>query len=269
MKTLKDVLAILGGLATILSLGFVILSYTNPPRASEIAQTFNRESEINPTQAPTALPIEVTRIVPVTVEVVREITVPVESTRIALATVVVEVTREIVVTPTPIPPTPEPPTTPTPEFTTPGSILAFLETWRGDGVDLTLTTAELCVDCSEYYGQIRLDWVLENKTSQDLIASYDKDSFAARDNLGNELQIIGWAGKVIPLGPQNCKDATFTLPRRKSIALSTPCTSKNADDPYRLGVIADLADKDLTEVIVTVKGVSRINGAEWRVTTPR
>jgi len=155
-------------------------------------------------------------------------------------TQIIGTSQPIVVTATPEP------TVPLVGDTPPGTILTVEQTWKSNGIELTLVSREFIV------GQMLLQWRLKNNTVQELSVKYDSGNFSAKDNLGNPLSIYGFrdAGEI-------CFPVNRILQPGESI-MNSYCKQ-----PLTIGV--DLNNKQITEIIVTATDISRIERAQWKI----
>ena len=92
--------------------------------------------------------------------------------------------------------------------------------------------------------------------------AYSNDSFTAQDNLGNSLNAVfrhSNSPRVYSLS-----EYAVSLKRGASFDFSEMTTNRDY-----LAVFVDIADGRVSEVIVTVSGVSQIETARWRIPIPR
>lgn len=146
----------------------------------------------------------------------------------------------IVATPTSMP---LPSATPEPDNTPAGSILGEGDTWKQDGAELTLVQVDFGAK------QTNIAWRFKNNSSGPLLVQYSGDNFIVKDNLGHVLTNKGF---------QNFNNwhINEVFPSGKSV---------NNAGMSPLLIEADLSNTQITEIIITVKDVSRIKLAQWKI----
>ncbi len=116
---------------------------------------------------------------------------------------------------------------------------------------------EFCPTCDR--GPLRLHWRFTNKTKNEIVLAYSNDNFTAQDNLGNPLDAIFRNHNAIGAAASVSEHSVF-LKRGESFDFLEMSNFRDY-----LAVFADIADKQVSEVIVTVSGVSQIETACWRI----
>lgn len=146
----------------------------------------------------------------------------------------------VVATPTSAP---MPSATPEPNNTPAGSVLGEGDTWKQDGAELTLVKVDFGAK------QTNIAWRFKNNTGGPLLVQYSGDNFTVKDNLGHVLKNLGF---------QNFNNwhINEVFPPGKSV--------DNAGMNPLL-IEADLSNSQITEITITVRDVSRIKLAEWKV----
>jgi hypothetical protein len=157
-------------------------------------------------------------------------------------------------TPNPPTPTPQPtaiPLTPTPSDTPSNAVLGMGETWRQNGVELTLVSMEPPTGIDISY-----QFIFTNNTNQPLAVSYGDSNFTATDQNGIALDVRGF---------ESLKGATryFCYEFKKVLNPGESIRNKNCGAPLRIAY--DTASCRVTEVIITATKVSRIDRAQWKV----
>jgi hypothetical protein len=191
-----------------------------------------------------------------------------QATVVQLVTVVVSPTAEPVtstdtlISPapsdTPIPTvTPIPTSTPIPD-TPAGSILEVGQTWRQGGVALTLSDFVLHPARDDFYGQLYVGWRFANNMPTEIILSISPNNFSAKDNFGNSLKILSFYNESFW-----CDGHTVVVNASESFDFLDMCGPGSSG--YRLPIVVNLANPQLSEVIVIASGISRIEGAQWRI----
>jgi hypothetical protein len=110
-----------------------------------------------------------------------------------------------------------------------------------------------------------VSFVLENKSASDLIFSVSHDNFLLRDNLGNRSTSTGWGWA--------CYQSTWQVIVKPGSRLRTvDCTphgtvSKVYNDRL-IWFPVDITNQSINEVTVTVRDLSRMKSASWRVPVP-
>lgn len=92
------------------------------------------------------------------------------------------------------------------------------------------------------------------------IVEFDQDNFSAVDNLGRRLDTGGVGWYFDPFVEHNCPSDTWILEPRDYYGIRL-CRANWEG----IAIAADLADTLLTEIIVTVSGISSINDARWQI----
>lgn len=154
---------------------------------------------------------------------------------------------------TSVPPiaTPIPPPTATPMTDTPpGTILEGGQTWRQGGAEITVQNVELTTD------QIHFDLAFTNHKPQDIFVKYSLDSYTVIDNLGRRSQVPGSEIGYNCGGFRWNIENTIAVPRDATVKLS-PCQNIYA--------LVDVGNPNVTEIIITISGVSSISKARWRI----
>ncbi|MAU10151.1 MAG: hypothetical protein CL607_10040 [Anaerolineaceae bacterium] len=133
--------------------------------------------------------------------------------------------------------------------TPPGTILEVGETWYQDGASLTLT--DVVLSPGSYYGDFHMQFEFRNETTSPLIFEFPMDTFTAVDNLGNH----------------------FTDPHFHQLPGTFGCRpTQNLIDPgerivfcegHRLFLKGNITNSQVTEIIVAVREISRIQNAKW------
>lgn len=140
--------------------------------------------------------------------------------------------------------------------TAPGTILELGQTWRQGDVELLMTNADV------YPRAIRIQFRLTNLGPTEKAIRYGLDNFSAVDNSGRRISVGGvdWNGD--PSAQFDCSANTVILEPTQDDSIYIPCEFGSFE-----GVVmdVDVGDPTLTEIIVTVDGVSEISGARWRV----
>ena len=178
----------------------------------------------------------------------------------------------------------------TPELTlapTPtASVLNLEQAWIQDGVALALKEPDIRPD------KVTASFILKNKTNGQIMFNFGSDSFSVRDNLGNDGRIRVPNRYVCPTGtcysipqeiitPNPCepppghKNAMWNLPtgcpRSTPIPILYPGTGDTilkAGESLKIDMEFsgfDLMKMEITEVIVTVKELSRVKDVSWRI----
>jgi hypothetical protein len=178
-----------------------------------------------------------------------------------------------------------------PKFTdTPTNLASALnpgQTWVQDGILLVLTEPIVTLD------RIATSFILKNKTNSQIMFNLGLDSFSVRDNLGNNGKILVSNRFVCPTGfcysiPQEtispddlwCNPPPgYTgyyaipagCPRTTPVPISylgAGDTTLKAGESLKIDVQfsdLNLIKTQVTEVIVTVKELSRIKDVSWRI----
>jgi tetratricopeptide (TPR) repeat protein len=157
-------------------------------------------------------------------------------------------------TATPLPTnTPQPTKTPTitplqtaTNTPTPDPRLAVGETWKQEGVWLTLERAQFQAD-----GNIIFDLKLENHTGDTIAFSWDADNLRLVDNLGHEY------------GQPWCNRDKAVLKAEDSYRLHSCNWGRGL---YFSG--EEFFNQSVTDMTLTVQGLSRITLAQWHIAVP-
>jgi hypothetical protein len=168
--------------------------------------------------------------------------------------------RQPTTAPTPVPPptpvpTPVPPPTPVPD-TAPGTILQVGQTWSS-GLELTLASTKL--DTGNSYFDVGIgshaSFLLRNRRNQDLSIRYSTNNISAQDNFGNRLNVLG------------CMDGCTTGNSGFEIVRIIHSGESMDLSIFSGGfyVEVDTANPSITEIIISVSGISSINNARWRI----
>lgn len=159
--------------------------------------------------------------------------------------------------------------------TAPGTILALNETWREDGLELSLSGGTFTST------GVLLQVYFANKRSQSFSLRWSKENFSAVDNNETQLEIGAMRGayrvsSLTELPP-------YVMPLREVTALVEPgqgasyafsygsLPSYETPRPiiYRdLLVKFDLFDPSITEIIFKISNISSITNAQWRIPGP-
>lgn len=160
--------------------------------------------------------------------------------------------------PSPIPTaTPIPAPTPIPD-TVPGTILEVGQTWRQGGLELRLIESELSIEGERGPG-VLLWFRLTSLRPQSIPVRFSSENFSAANNRGQRLQLcytnlyercFSWNPLTVVLGSG---DGIY-LP-----------SGNNDTGSHRIFVRSDIVDPAMTEIMVTVSGISSISNARWRI----
>lgn len=159
---------------------------------------------------------------------------------------------EIIPTPTETP-IPEPTALPDSQ---PGSILDVGQTWRQGEMEMRL------VDARIYPELVWARFNLRNNGTAPKVIRYGPENFSGQDNRGKRLEAGGvdqYFGYHVQKG---CDSRVITLDPQASESIALNCSAGN-DEGVTFG--ADYSDPTLTEIIITVSGISSIQNAAWRV----
>jgi hypothetical protein len=174
--------------------------------------------------------------------------------------------------PTPTPtftPSPRPTATltPIPPDTSPGSSLEVGEVWRQDGMILEIENAQFyaqyCTDhwscfescCIKHSVAIAIEFILTNRTGQDILLDFDQLRFVVQDDAGKTYQVA----RTMQVGSD--KQHTNTVSE----------ILKNGQR-YRIYIMFgdDIAvTSHATQIFVRVTTLSRIRSAVWSIKIPR
>ena len=166
--------------------------------------------------------------------------------RIVVETVVVIQTALPLPSPT-IQPSPTPP-----ENTPLDSVLAPGETWKQEGIEVTIKDVRTH---SDYDGKgVIFRVFLTNKKKSEINIGFSLDNnLQAVTNVGNQQRIISMA---LGTGGQQCPPFSRVVPSGGTVPLYCWDT---------LIAELDVGNPDITEVILTVSKVSSIKEAHWRI----
>lgn len=154
-------------------------------------------------------------------------------------------------------PTPEAPTITLPIPTLTPSILEVGEATEQDGVALRLVDGDFVDD------NLFTSWRLTNNTGAPLRVSFGAYNFTAKDNNGNDLEVLGFQVPT-PNGYDYCDPVEgFVIPDGGSVE-NVPC---RLNLPLR--ILYSSGSCATTEITITVRDLSRITRAEWKILTPR
>ena len=173
-------------------------------------------------------------------------------TRIVTVQVPVTVTVLVPVTATPAPATATPASTvlaqatqsPSPSAsgdTPPGTILEVGQTWRQDGLELNLTRVDLYTDGIAFHFKLT-----NQRTIVTVFRFVSGDTFTVTDNDQRRLALDD-AGRI----------STFTLDPSASADLGHDCC------PAFEYARTDTTQSDVTNLVITVNGISSITNARW------
>jgi hypothetical protein len=141
-------------------------------------------------------------------------------------------------------PTNTPVPTPNPN-TQPGSLLELGQTWKQNGIELTLAGVQFSGN------SMRVTWRFENNTGQDILVRYHGDNFTFRDNTsGQELNSRGfYDGTFIYNIDEIVKSGEYVIN-----------TKKNGRGVSLLVYFDPAITK---EILVTAYDIARIEQAQW------
>jgi hypothetical protein len=138
--------------------------------------------------------------------------------------------------------------------TPPNTILEVGQKWRQGGLEIILKNVGFEVDLYSQPGFAKFELYMTNDKAQDITVKYDESNFMAVDNRGRSLP-FGW----IQFGQYYYKPC-----EQQSRLIKSGEIANLSCGEYIL-VIADIADTAMTEVIITVNGISSIQNARWRI----
>jgi hypothetical protein len=144
------------------------------------------------------------------------------------------------------------------EYTNLGTVLDVGQTWRQGDAELTLTDVVLHPDREDFYGQLYTAWKFTNISPNDIVLKFGRSNFTAQTNLGSQLKILGFYG-----GAFWCDNASIVVKSGDSLDFSNMCGLGSSG--YMLSIVVNLGNKQITEVVVSVDGISSIAGAKWRI----
>jgi hypothetical protein len=128
-------------------------------------------------------------------------------------------------------------------------VLQVGDTWRSEGVELTLREAR-----REANGILVTNWQYVNNTSNLLTVSYSAENFTARDSTGRQLDVLGFSG------PESCSRIDMIVRPGESIA-NAGCEQS--------GLIIEVGSfVDARSIVITASNISRIQQARWLVALP-
>jgi len=161
--------------------------------------------------------------------------------------------------PTEIPASPTPLPTPTslPD-TPPGSILSVGDIWRQSGSELTLTAIEFKPSNDDNYGQLYTSWTYRNLRPQSIILSFGHTNFSAQTNQGITLKVLAFYS-----GSFWCDDVKIEVQAGELFDFTNMCGPGSSG--YRLPIVVDLGNTQITDVVVTAKDISSITEAKWSI----
>ncbi len=161
-------------------------------------------------------------------------------------------------TPTPEPTfTPEPTPTPLPD-TPAGSILKPKESWRQNGMELSLDYYTFLPKCAGYFLEFR--FVVKNNTDAEIVTTISGDDFVLSDDTGRTYQ-----GDDVRAQFSECISNVYIYPAsRTKISALAPRQSVM----IRFFVVGELG-KDVNKFVITVAKAGRIRDAVWEIEVPR
>lgn len=141
--------------------------------------------------------------------------------------------------------------------TPPESVLEVGQAWRQGNLELTLVQTYL-IDTGVLC-RLRL-----TNLGPDVPLQYTAANFSARDNLDRNVQTtatwVTWGVYVYYWRPSRPLEPVTTVARSGQIFDIPRDTYSNS-----LELVFNPADPDITEIVVTVSGISRIANARWRI----
>ena len=142
-----------------------------------------------------------------------------------------------------------------------GTILNDGETWRQGGSELTLTDFIFRPRSNPDDAQIFTSWTYKNISSQDIVLTFSHTNFTAQSNLGNQLKTL----KFYAYGVSGfyCDDISIVVKSNKVFDFFDMCGPGSTG--YKLPIVVDLGNKQITEVVITVKDISSITNAKWKI----
>lgn len=156
-----------------------------------------------------------------------------------------------------------------PVDTPPGTILEVGQTWRQGGLELQLTKAVIHI---AHEGNSNIDrtgllvtFVLRSNRAQDISLKYTFDTIAsAVDNQNHPLTLRCTDMAMTESGQRvlwyNCPTQQFVLKANTTIDLPLSLSDS------ALGfIMVDTNNPSVNQIVITVSGLSSINGARWRV----
>lgn len=166
-------------------------------------------------------------------------------------------------TSTPAPPTPTRTLTPYPE-TPAGTILSVGQTWKQGGLELTMTSAKSTLYpqelCPIAPGAVA-SFMIRNKRDKEIVLVTKAEDFSAVTNTGVRLPV--YMDKCISSGDtRDIPEVTFSVPPGGDRSVGLDWDSP-ADAVFYIPF--DVANPDITDVVLTVDGISSIHNARWRI----
>ena len=153
---------------------------------------------------------------------------------------------------------PPPPTAAPSQDTPEGTVLEVGQTWQQGGAELTLTDIEFHPARDDFYGQLYTAWKFTNISPNDIILTFDHSNFAAQTNLGNQLKVLGFYNESFW-----CDNVEVVVKSGDTFDFSDMCGPGSSG--YKLPIVVNLGNKQITEVIVSAIGISSITGAKWKI----
>lgn len=154
-------------------------------------------------------------------------------------------------------PTNAPPPAPDPD-TEPGTILEEGKAWRQGGLELRLVAKEFFPDANLAI----VYFTLTNVGDSQRIIEFSQDNFSAVDNLNHRIDTGGISWNFDPYLQHTCKSDTMILEPNDREGIKLSCDRGNWEG---VALAVDIADSAITEIIITVSGISSINDARWRI----
>lgn len=153
--------------------------------------------------------------------------------------------------------TPEP--TPTPLADTPAdSILKPGESWRQDGMELSLAYYTFLPKCVGYF--LEFGFVISNNTDAEIVTTISGDDFVLSDDRGKT-----YGGEDVRAQQRECISGLYIDPASEAkIRALAPRRSVM----LRFFVEGELG-KDVNKFVITVAKAGRIRNAVWEIETPR
>jgi hypothetical protein len=264
LGVILTILAIIGAVATVFSCVITLLAFVNPKQLEiRIKQIYPLstptpivivETAPTPTAPATYTPYPTNTPYPTYTPLPTFIKIPVAPTPTPYPTY----TPFPTLTDTPIPPTQTPfiiiatatpvPTSTAPENTPPGTVLATGETWKQDGLYLTLDKVELGLT---YYnaGTVEPEFVVENRTGEVINFEF------------NTRNVVIVANNGIRFERSEGSDCTlrYRLDMGETFSTIFDCPWK-IDDYY-----GNYFDPSVDYLLVTVSNFGRIDEAKWKI----
>jgi serine/threonine protein kinase len=158
-------------------------------------------------------------------------------------------------------PTPSSTLTPSPTpGTAPGSILEVGETWRQGKLEVKLVSMTLTPGSSG--GDLWCVVEFTNTSSQELLLTYSENNFAIVDNLNQAWVVKGF--HEVPPGWWCNGVRTVVLGPGK-----TRTTKDDCGNSGKLQFQGDIHNVSVTELILTIDGISSVENARWRISINR